>query len=110
MQQFIITMNRRKDLRTAELIGIAVLTRDAFGIDRAYRYAILAGLSGTLTTNVLTRNKTALRHVETITGPLDRRQISNVDNGKRCREDFSKSSTGASPSQSGSRWISFNPS
>ncbi|GGY43059.1 hypothetical protein [Pseudoduganella albidiflava] len=83
------TVDRRKDQRTAELIGIAVLTRDAFGIGRAHRYAILAGLSGTLTANVLARPRTALRRAETLAGRADRRQPSeHADAGgeRRCSD------------------------
>ena len=80
-------MDRRKDLRTAELVGIAVLTRDAFGVDRAYRYAILAGISGTLMSDVLHRPKSALRHMHTMTGSLDRRQLNIIGGVRRRRTD-----------------------
>lgn len=93
-------MNRRTDLRTAELVGIAILTRDAFGVDRAHRYAVLTGLSATLTTDVLSRDKTGLRHMATMTGPLDRRQLTEADSLKRRYTDTPGAGTGSRTRQS----------
>jgi len=66
-------MSRRQDTHTAELIGIAILTRDAFGVARARRYASLAGLSPDLAENVLSRPFGALRRVDATPVRVDRR-------------------------------------
>lgn len=67
-------MSRRLDTHTAELIGIAILTRDAFGIDRARRYASLAGLPPDLADSVLSRPFAALRTIDATPLPGDRRR------------------------------------
>jgi hypothetical protein len=67
-------MSRRKDVHTAELVGIAVLTRNAFGPDRAVRYAQLAGLAPDLSTAVLGRPAAELRRVDATPIPADRRR------------------------------------
>ncbi|TWI69801.1 hypothetical protein IP91_00874 [Pseudoduganella lurida] len=68
-------MSRRKDVHTAELVGIAVLTRNAFGADRAVRYAQLAGLSPDLSAAVLNRPAAELRRVDATPIPADRRRV-----------------------------------
>ena len=62
------------DTHTAELIGIAILTRDAFGIDRARRYASLAGLPPELADNVLSRSLAGLRRIDAAPLRVDRRR------------------------------------
>jgi hypothetical protein len=62
------------DTHTAELIGIAILTRDAFGIDRARRYASLAGLPPDLADIVLSRPFASLRRVDAAPVRVDRRR------------------------------------
>ena len=62
------------DTHTAELIGIAILTLDAFGIDRARRYASLAGLPPELADKVLSRSLAGLRRIDAAPVRVDRRR------------------------------------
>ena len=57
-----IQMNRRSDQNTAELIDLVLLTRAAFGIDRALRYVALAELPQALLYQVLGRPERSLRN------------------------------------------------
>jgi hypothetical protein len=68
-------MSRRLDTHTAELVGIAILTRDAFGIDRARRYASLAGLPPDLADSVLSRPFASLRRIDATPVRVDRRRL-----------------------------------
>lgn len=65
------------DTHTAELVGIAILTRDAFGIERARRYASLAGLPPDLADSVLSRPFASLRRIDATPVRVDRRRPSD---------------------------------
>lgn len=87
----LLVMTRRLDTHTAELIGIAILTRDAFGLDRARRYASLAGLPPDLADSVLSRPFASLRRVDATPVRVDRRRHSekHLSPLQRRKADFS---------------------
>lgn len=54
-------MRRRADIRTAELVETALLTRTAFEHDRAVRYARIAGIAVELIEEVFSRAPDVVR-------------------------------------------------
>lgn len=68
------TMNRRLDTWTAEKVDMGLLTRAAFNMDAAVRYAELAGLRRDFILEVLARPADEVRRYHsTVMGSGDRR-------------------------------------
>lgn len=57
-------MTRRKDIRTAELVEIALLNRSAFEEGRAARYAGIAGIPQEVIERIFARCPSEFRRVE----------------------------------------------
>lgn len=57
-----LLMNRRLDQKTAEIVDIVLLTRNAFGLDRALRYVALAKFPKSPLYRVLGRPEKSLRN------------------------------------------------
>jgi hypothetical protein len=67
-------MNRRTDTWTAEKVDMGLLTRAAFNLDAAVRYAELAGLRRDVILDVLNRPADQVRQYHsTFLGTADRR-------------------------------------
>ena len=54
-------MVRRADYITAEKVSVALLTRAAFGLEAGLRYALIAGLSAQLVSEVFARPLGSIR-------------------------------------------------
>jgi len=71
-------MTRRGDYKTAELVDLILLARDAFGENGASSYVEIAGLSPWLFDDILTREPSNLRERRLCgysTNPDERRRI-----------------------------------
>ncbi|NVD97661.1 hypothetical protein [Massilia sp. BJB1822] len=73
-------MTRRFDTYTAERIGIALLTRDAFGMGAAITYALLCGIPLRLIEHVFARAKDKVRDYGSLPRPTPDRRIKPVNN------------------------------
>ncbi|WP_256080990.1 hypothetical protein [Massilia sp. YIM B04103] len=76
-------MTRRIDIRTADKIGIALLTREAFGDGVAMTYALLCGISPTLIESVFSRTRDHVRDYGSLPRPTADRRRAKSDEGKR---------------------------
>lgn len=54
-------MNRRVDIRTAELVDVALLTKEAFGLETARRFLELREIDTALMREVLEQPRALLR-------------------------------------------------
>ncbi|MBB3122200.1 hypothetical protein [Pseudoduganella violacea] len=71
-------MTRRFDAHTAEKIGIALLTREAFGVGASITYALLSGISPCLIESVLSRPREQLRDFGSLPRPTPDRRSSKT--------------------------------